>query len=113
MTRKTLSAKAFASFEQVLVSPTGKGLSFVDKALGKLGLQRSINHRAANFSSAIDLAMSFNLLTVLPERFIMGHSGGTYRALPLDQPEINSSIAWHVSRNKDKAHHWVRQQLLS
>lgn len=113
MTRKSLTTKAFASFEQVLVSPTGKGLSFVDKALAKLELQRTIKHRASNFSNAIDLALSLKLLTVLPERFVQGHTGGTHRALPVEQPEINSSIAWHLSRNKDKAHHWIRQQILS
>lgn len=110
---RTLSVSEFASYDHVLVSPSGEGLGFVDRVLSDHGHHRHIAHRTASFNHAAELAIISGGLTVIPESLARLRSKGAFRALPFETHPIESDIIWHASRTGDKTHTWLRRQFQS
>ncbi len=103
----------FASYDHVLVSPSGEGFGFVDRVLSDHGHHRHIAHRTASFNHAAELAIISGGLTVIPESLARLRSKGAFRALPFETHPIESDIIWHASRTGDKTHTWLRRQFQS
>ncbi|MDP2221156.1 MAG: LysR family transcriptional regulator [Hydrogenophaga sp.] len=113
LSKRSITAKRYASGKHVLVSRSGLDKGVLDEALKLLGLERDIVTLVGGFSSALAFARSSDLIATVPER----HTGNL-RAdmfsfpLPVPTPEITVSMLWHPRMDADTAHRWFRGCLL-
>jgi DNA-binding transcriptional LysR family regulator len=99
----------FAASPHVLVSRRGQDRGLIDEALQPLGLIRTITTIVSDFSAALALARSTNLIATVPKHHTLALSAGMYRfALPFPAPEITISMLWHPRMEADPAHRWLR-----
>ncbi|WDD92977.1 LysR family transcriptional regulator [Burkholderia sp. FERM BP-3421] len=103
----------FASFDQISVSRRGRVSGPIDRALGELGLQRTVALVAPTFYSAVFALGNSGLVLPLPAHVARSVSdmGLRVRAfdLPLTLDEIVIVQAWHPRFQNDPAHQWLRR----
>jgi DNA-binding transcriptional LysR family regulator len=100
-----------------LVSITGKGPGMMDEQLAKMGYQRNVMLRLANFMSVPEYCIGSDLVFTLP--VIMGkHIESNYPRLvtcPLpsefDLPKVKLYLYWHERFHHDPMCRWVRSEL--
>ncbi len=99
----------FAANQHILVSRRGQDRGLIDEALQPLGLTRTITTIVSDFSAALALARSTDLIASVPEHHTQALSAGMYRfSLPFPAPEITISMLWHPRMEADPAHRWLR-----
>jgi DNA-binding transcriptional LysR family regulator len=109
-----LTLDAFAAAHHLLVSFSGRPHGFVDQALAALGRQRRIVLTVNQFATAGVVVEHSDLLTVLPRRFIPATAAAdrlVQRPLPLALEPVHVAMIWHLRRDADPAHRWLRARL--
>lgn len=106
-----LTLDAFCDAHHLLVSFSGRPHGFVDQALAGLGRQRRIVLTVNQFFTAGRVVTRSDLLTVLPESFLAatGFLGELVtRDLPIELGRVHIEMLWHLRRDADPAHRWLR-----
>ena len=112
---RELTLDAFVAAHHLLVSFSGRPHGFVDQALATLGRQRRIVLTVNQFATAGSVVAKSDLLTVLPRQFLPA-TGAEHRliqkALPLALATVNVEMMWHLRKDDDPAHRWLRERLV-
>jgi DNA-binding transcriptional LysR family regulator len=92
-------------------SPRG----FVDDALEKLGLRRSVALTTQRFLTVPSLVSHAPVIVTMGSRLARRFSAELGLSLsppPVDLDEVTVSLLWHASYDHDPAHAWLRNQLV-
>jgi DNA-binding transcriptional LysR family regulator len=112
---KPLTLDAFVDAHHLLVTFSGRAHGFVDEALATLGRQRRIVLTVNQFATAGSVVARSDLLTVLPRQFLPA-TGVEHRLvhkpLPLALASVNVEMMWHLRKDDDPAHRWLRGLLV-
>jgi DNA-binding transcriptional LysR family regulator len=114
LTAGPLTLDAYCQAHHLLVSFSGRAHGFVDQALATLGRTRRIVLTVNQFFTAGQVVTGSDLLTVLPRSFLdaTGHRQGlTVRELPFELGGVQVDMLWHLRKDADPAHAWLRQQM--
>ena len=110
-----LTLDAFVEAHHLLVTFSGRAHGFVDEALATLGRQRRIVLTVNQFATAGSVVARSDLLTVLPQQFLPA-TGVEHRLvqkpLPLSLASVNVEMMWHLRKDDDPAHRWLRGLLV-
>ena len=114
LARKRLTLAAYCAAHHLLVSFSGRPQGLVDRALADIGRRRRIVLTVNQFFTAGRVVRESDLLTVLPLSFL--EATGTRadlvtRELPFDPGAVHVEMVWHLRRDNDAAHRWLRQAL--
>jgi DNA-binding transcriptional LysR family regulator len=116
LARKKLTLDAFCAAHHLQVSFSGRPLSLIDRALADMGRRRRIVLTVNQFFTAGRVVTQSDLLTVLPLSFLAatGRPGElATRELPFDPGAVHVEMVWHLRRDNDPAHRWLREVLRS
>ena len=114
LARKRLTLDAFCAAHHLQVSFSGRPQGLIDRALAALGRRRRIVLTVNQFFTAGRVVTHSDLLTVLPLSFIeaTGRRGTLVtRELPFDPGAVHVEMVWHLRRDHDPAHRWLREVL--
>jgi DNA-binding transcriptional LysR family regulator len=114
LARKKLTLDAFCAAHHLQVSFSGRPQGLIDRALAALGRRRRIVLTVNQFFTAGRVVTQSDLLTVLPLSFIeaTGRRGTLVtRELPFDPGAVHVEMVWHLRRDNDPAHQWLREVL--
>jgi DNA-binding transcriptional LysR family regulator len=116
LARKKLTLDAFCAAHHLQVTFSGRPLSLIDRALADMGRRRRIVLTVNQFFTAGRVVTQSDLLTVLPLSFLAatGRPGElATRELPFDPGAVHVEMVWHLRRDDDPAHRWLREVLHS
>jgi DNA-binding transcriptional LysR family regulator len=106
-----LSREQLAGAALVVASPTATFHSSVEQMLARLHLADRIVVRARHFGALPELALSSDLLAIVPEMYARSlearYAFKRWR-LP-DAPAYEVRLVWHASTERDPAHRWMRE----
>lgn len=110
---KTLSREQLAEASLVVASPTATFHSSVDQMLARMKLADRIVLRARHFGALPELALTTDLLAIVPEMYARNLSQRfDFRLWRLpDAPFYDVRLVWHASTARDAAHQWMRALL--
>lgn len=114
LARRRLTLDTFCAAHHLLVSFSGRPQGLVDRALADIGRQRRIVLTVNQFFTAGRVVTKSDLLTVLPLSFIEATGTRTElvtRELPFDPGAVHVEMVWHLRRDNDPAHQWLRDVL--
>ena len=115
LAERPLTLDAYCDAHHLLASSTGRALGYVDQALTALGRQRRVVMSVNQFYTAGQVVTQSDLLAVLPLAFLpaTGHQHALLaRELPFDLGAIQVSMLWHMRRDAEPAHRWLRERVL-
>jgi DNA-binding transcriptional LysR family regulator len=115
LARKRLTLNGYCDAHHLRVSFSGRGQGLVDRALAALGKQRRIVLTVNQFFTAGRVVTQSDLLTVLPLSFIAetGYQPDLVtRELPFDLASVAVEVMWHLRKDHDPAHRWLRQVVI-
>ncbi len=107
---RTLTARQLTEAAFVVASPTATFHGSVEQMLTRMKLQDRIVLRARHFGGLPELAMSSDLLSIVPAMFankLRHHYDFRIWGIP-DAPTYEVRMVWHGSTDKDSAHQWIR-----
>ena len=114
LAREPLTLERFCDARHMLVSFSGRPFGFVDQALAALGQRRHVVLTVNQFFTAGKVVAQSDVLTVLPRHFV-GVTGYAQdlvlRELPFAVPPIQVDTLWHLRKDGDRAHAWLRGQI--
>ncbi len=116
LAQTTLSLDTYCAAHHLLVSFSGRPHGLVDQALAAIGRRRRIVLTVNQFSTAGRVVTQSDLLTVLPASFIAAtgfQKELVTRELPFDLQRVSVAMLWHLRRDADPAHRWLRGLLAS
>lgn len=104
-----ITPQRYAAGRHVSVSRRGVDKGRIDDALESLGLEREIVTMVSDFSAALALVRSADLIASMPERHTGNLRAGLHTfSLPVPVPDITVSLLWHPRLHADPAHRWLR-----
>jgi DNA-binding transcriptional LysR family regulator len=106
-----LTLEAYCAAPHLLVSFSGRALGYVDQALAALGRQRRVVLIVNQFFTAGRVVSRSHLLAVLPESFVEATGYRDELAvveLPMALPTVHVGMLWHLRKDADPAHRWLR-----
>jgi DNA-binding transcriptional LysR family regulator len=110
-----LTLDTFVEAHHLLVTFSGRAHGFVDEALAALGRQRRVVLTVNQFATAGSVVARSDLLTVLPQQFLPA-TGVEHRLvqkpLPLSLASVNVEMMWHLRKDDDPAHRWLREVVI-
>lgn len=109
-----LTLDAYCGALHLLHSASGQALGPVDQVLTALGRQRRIVLTINQFFTTGRVVTRSDLLAVLPLGFLpaTGYQHElVVRELPFDLGPVQISMLWHLRRDADPAHAWLRMQV--
>jgi DNA-binding transcriptional LysR family regulator len=113
---RELTLDVFVEAHHLLVTFSGRPHGFVDEALATQGRQRRIVLTVNQFATAGSVVARSDLLTVLPRQFLPA-TGAEHRLiqkpLPLALAAVNVEMMWHLRKDDDPAHRWLREQVVA
>ncbi len=114
VTGDKISLQQYLSLGHLLISPTGRGTSFVDAALEKLGKSRKIVARVGSFLIAPHIIASSDLILTAPKTGLTAIGKRLrIRVLtpPVPLPTLPMALQWDARRHDDPRLAWMRQTL--
>jgi DNA-binding transcriptional LysR family regulator len=111
---RPLTLDSYVSAHHLLVSFSGRPYGLIDQVLAGLGHKRRIVLTVNQFHTAGRVVKGSDLLTVLPERFVaaMGVADElAVREIPLALDPVHVDMVWHLRRDTDPGHRWLREQV--
>lgn len=111
--QKNLTADDYLNARHAVVTLL-EGRDPIDSILAETGLSRRVGLRATHYFSACRVVAESDMLLTMPRRY----ADEMARLLPIRVFEtpvpvspIQVFIYWHVSRDEDRAHRWIREQM--
>lgn len=111
-----LSLDQYVALPHLLISPMGRGATWVDPVLERLGLRRRIALRVPQYLAAPHIVAETDLILTIAARVARALRG----ALPLREvpppvpiPGFSISAYWHAHRQDDAGHRFLREQLFA
>jgi DNA-binding transcriptional LysR family regulator len=114
LARKRLTLDTFCDAQHLGVSFSGRAQGPIDRALADIGRQRRLVLTVNQFFTAGRVVAQSDLLTVLPLSFLAATgiaSKLVTRELPFDPGAVHVEMVWHLRRDADPAHRWLREVL--
>jgi DNA-binding transcriptional LysR family regulator len=114
LARKKLTLDTFCGAQHLGVSFSGRAQGPIDRALADIGRQRRLVLTVNQFFTAGRVVAQSDLLTVLPLSFLAATgiaSKLVTRELPFDPGAVHVEMVWHLRRDADPAHRWLREVL--
>jgi DNA-binding transcriptional LysR family regulator len=110
---RSLSAAQLAQASLVVASPTATFHSSVEQMLSRMKLADRIVLRARHFGALPELALTTDLLAIVPEAYAKNLSQRfNFKVWRLpDAPFYDVRLVWHASTARDPAHQWMRALL--
>jgi DNA-binding transcriptional LysR family regulator len=110
---RSLSPAQLAKASLVVASPTATFHSSVEQMLARMKLADRIVLRARHFGALPELALTTDLLAIVPEMYAKNlRQRFDFRLWHLaDAPFYDVRLVWHASTARDPAHRWMRGQL--
>jgi DNA-binding transcriptional LysR family regulator len=112
--KKVLSGEDYLAARHAVVSHL-EGRDPIDSILAETGLSRRVTLRAAHYFSACRVVSESDILLTMPRRY----AEELARLMPLrvfDTPvpvsPIQVFLYWHVSRDDDRVHQWMRELVI-
>ena len=107
---RVLTAQQLAEAAFVVASPTATFHGSVEQMLTRMKLEDRIVLRARHFGALPDLAMSSDLLSIVPEMYANNlRKRYDFRVWGIpNAPTYEVRIVWHSSTDNDPAHQWMR-----
>ena len=106
-----LTVERYAGAHHLLISPTGVGTGVADRVLADRGLQRQIALRLPEFSAALAVVESSDLILTAPSSLRLQLDRYPLVACvepPLSIPGHRLALVWHERFTRDPAHGWLR-----
>lgn len=107
---RTLTTRQLAKADLVVASPTTTFHGSVEQVLTRMKLDDRIVLRARHFGALPDLALTSNLLAIVPEMYarnLCQRYNFSVWGIP-NMPTFEVRLVWHTSTDKDSAHQWMR-----
>lgn len=111
-----LSLDQYVALPHLLISPMGRGATWVDPVLERLGLRRRIALRVPQYLAAPHIVAETDLVLTIAARVARALRG----ALPLREvpppveiPGFSISAYWHAHRQDDAGHRFLRELLFA
>lgn len=111
-----LSLEQYVALPHLLISLMGRGATWVDPVLERLGLRRRIALRVPQYLAAPHIIAETDLILTIATRVARALRG----ALPLREvpppveiPGFTISAYWHAHRQDDAGHRFLREQLFA
>ena len=114
LARETMTLDSYCAARHMLVSFSGRSFGFIDEALAALGRKRQVVLTVNQFFTAARVAMSSDLLTILPRHFvpITGMSEQlALRQLPFDVQAVHVDALWCRRGPHPEAYRWLLSAL--
>jgi len=114
LAHKRLTLDTYCAAHHLGVSFSGRPQGLVDRALAALGRQRHIVLTVNQFFTAGLVVTQSDLLTALPLSLLeaTGMPGELLtRELPFDPGAVHVEMVWHLRRETDPAHRWLRESI--
>lgn len=113
LAKETMTLERYTACRHVDVARhtalTNKPDTPADRALAAIGYSRYVAVVADNFSSALAIARTTDLIATVPARGTRAMRGDlTSFSLPFDSPKTTLSMIWHPRLEADPAHRWLR-----
>lgn len=113
LAKKTMSAKDFGEYPQVVVSPARANLrGSADAFFEKLGIQRNVVFSVPFFSSVARCVATTDSIALLPSR-MLPHPELVEVATDFVTPTFEIVAAWHQRTSHSPLHTWIRAELSS
>ena len=112
---RPLQLADFVAAHHLLVSFSGRPFGLVDQALAALGHKRRIVLTVNQFATAGRVVSASELRAVRPASFVEAPGVAEDLAIhetPLALDPVHVEMVWHLRRDADAAHRWLRQQVL-
>ncbi|HJV72251.1 LysR family transcriptional regulator [Ideonella sp.] len=106
-----LTLDTYCAARHLLVSFSGRPHGLVDQVLAGFGRQRRIVLTVNQFFTAGRVVTRSDLLTVLPLSFVAAtgfEKELLTRDLPFELGRVRIEMLWHLRRDNDPAHRWLR-----
>lgn len=110
----TLTMRQLAEAAFVVASPTATFHGSVEQMLQRMKLDHRIVIRARHFGALPDLALTSDLLSIVPEmyaQYLRQHYDFRVWGIP-SAPGYEVRLVWHSSTDNDPAHGWMRDLVL-
>lgn len=114
LARKRLTLDTFCDAQHLGVSFSGRAQGPIDRALADIGRQRRLVLTVNQFFTAGRVVAQSDLLTVLPLSFLAATGIASKLVtceLPFDPGAVHVEMVWHLRRDADPAHRWLREVL--
>lgn len=108
---RKLDAASWARFPHVQVRVGNPGPSIVDRALGKVGLERTVGVVVPSFLLAPELVARSDYFFAAPRELVRELAARLDLAMhepPLPIPNVPVAMIWHERHQSDPAHAWLR-----
>lgn len=107
---RILTPQQLAEASFVVAAPTATFHGSVEQMLARMKLQDRIVLRARHFGALPDLALTSDLLSIVPEMYARNlRQRYDFRVWGLPGvPAYEVRLVWHSSTDKDPAHQWMR-----
>jgi DNA-binding transcriptional LysR family regulator len=106
----------YSSLDHILVSPTGTGSAWVDRALADRGFGRRVVCRVPSFLVAPMIVAESDLVLTAPRSAVAPFVAGLGLRLlapPLELPALKLYASWHRRDTDDPGHRWFRTLIAS
>jgi DNA-binding transcriptional LysR family regulator len=110
-----LDLDTYFSLEHILVSSRSSGPGLEDFELSRLGLHRKIALRCQHALAACRIIINNDMLLTLPKIAAQMYSEMldiSIFPMPVELPDIDVHLYWHVNVDKDPANKWLRNKML-
>jgi DNA-binding transcriptional LysR family regulator len=111
----TLTMRQLSEAWLVVASPTATFHSSVEQRLQRMKLADRVAVRSRHFGSMPDLALSTDLLTIVPEMYAANlrerHDLRVWKLPRVAAPAYEVRLLWHASTGQDPAQQWIRAQV--
>ena len=114
--RQAPSLEEYVTVSHMLISRTGSNVGEIDKKLSELGLERRIQLIVPHFLSAPLIVAETDMVLSLPYRIAEQFKKLAPLEIfpvPLELPAYDLVMIWHLLRDKDPAHRWLRHKIMA
>tara|TARA_B110000091_G_scaffold180567_1_gene197476 strand:- start:269 stop:1180 length:912 start_codon:yes stop_codon:yes gene_type:complete len=112
---KKLDLTTYLSLDHVLVSSRSSGPGVEDFELSRLGVHRNIALRCQHALAACRVILGNDMLLTLPRISAKMYSEMldiSIFEMPVELPDIDVHLYWHVNVDKDPANKWLRNKMI-
>jgi DNA-binding transcriptional LysR family regulator len=113
--KRELDLETYLSQEHILVSTRRRGFGVEDYELSRHGLKRRIRLRCQHYFAACRVVSETDLILTMAERYariVNRLFRNRVLPFPLEVPDYDAYLYWHVNAETDPANQWLREQLM-